>query len=205
MALSSFVYVSNIDNLSDARFAAGMGVDLLGFKLDPNDATSLNNEQFHEISEWISGVKIVGEFGDSNPEAVKKLLNQFNVDYLLISDESQLHDFSMLGLPLIYKLHFNESNKDALLSTINYCSGAVDYFLLESDSPTLSEAAKNLISSLDSHYPLILGYGFESNNVLDVVGEFSITGICLKGSPELRPGYKEFDELADILEALEIE
>ena len=32
-----------------------------------------------------------------------------------------------------------------------------------------------------------------------------VKGISLKGGEEIRPGYKDFDELADILEALEIE
>jgi len=205
MALSSFVYISDVDNLSDARYAAGMGVNLIGFKLDPEDKASLNLEEFQEISEWISGVKIVGEFGAINPKDVKDLLGRFKVDYLLVSNESQIHDFSTLGLPLIYKAIVNQENKEELLSTLNYCSGVVDFFLLESDRTTLDENEMGLVKNIASSYPIILGYGINAENIAAIINELQVEAICLKGSPELRPGYKNFDEMADILEALDID
>lgn len=205
MALSSFVYISDVENLSDARYSAGMGVDLLGFKLDPKDESSLKQEQFNEISEWISGVKIVGEFGDSNPDEVKELISNFKVDYLMVSNESQIHDFSMIGIPLIYKMIINDDNKKDLDSTLNYCSGTVDYFLMDSDQVELDEVDKNVICKYASKYPIVLGYGINIENAKTIVDELNLAGLCLKGSPELRPGYKDFDEMADILEALEVD
>lgn len=205
MALSSFVYISNVTNLSDARYAAGMGVDLLGFTLDPKNESSLNKQQFAEISEWISGVNIVGEFGDSNPIEVKTLIGDFSLDYLLVSMESDLHAFSMLGIPLIFKIVVSKDNIEGLESTFNYCAGTIDYFLLESDYHELDKSDKRLLKTYASKYPLILGYGIDINNVSAIIHELNLKGICLKGSPELRPGYKNFDEMADILEALEID
>ena len=205
MALSSFVYISDVENLSDARYSAGMGVDLLGFKLDPTDDSSLKKEQFNEISEWISGVKIVGEFGDTNPEEIRELINNYKVDYLMISNESQIYDFSMIGIPLIYKMVISNDNKNDLDSIFNYCSGTVDYFLMDSDQVELNETDKALISKSGSKYPIILGYGITINNAKMIVDELNLAGICLKGSPELRPGYKDFEEMADILEALEVD
>jgi len=205
MALSNFVYISNVNNLSDARYAAGMGVNLLGFRLDPKDEASLNPAQFSEISEWISGVKIVGEFGDSNPQEIKASLDQFAVDYLLVSDESQIHDFSMIGIPLIFRLEITNENKQDLESTMNFCVGTVEYFLLESKHENVNEADVNLITELATKYPIIMGYGVDTGNAKTIVGDLHLKGISLKGSPELRPGYKDFDEMADILEALEID
>lgn len=205
MALSSFVYISDVENLSDARYSAGMEVDLLGFKLDPKDNSSLKKEQFNEISEWISGVKIVGEFGDTNPEEIKGLINNYKVDYLMVSNESQIHNFSMIGIPLIYKMVVSNDNIKDLESIFNYCSGTVDYFLMDSDQVELNEADKALISKYGSKYPIILGYGININNAKMIVDELNLSGICLKGSPELRPGYKDFDEMADILEVLEVD
>lgn len=203
MALGSFVYISDVDNLSDARYAAGMAVDLIGFKLDPKDEAALNLEKFKEISEWISGVKIVGEFGDSDPDETKELLEQFSVDYLLISDESKIHDFSLLGIPLIFKINVDETTD--LASTFNFCAGSVDYFLLESNSENPDSTTENQIHKLANNYPIILGYGVDESNVKTITGNLNLKGIALKGSPELRPGYKDFDEMADILEALEID
>jgi len=38
-----------------------------------------------------------------------------------------------------------------------------------------------------------------------LVKKHHIYGIALKGGEEITPGYKDFDELADILEKLELE
>ena len=205
MALGSFVYISDVDNLSDARYAAGMAVDLVGFKLDPKDNTSLNLEKFKEIAEWISGVKMVGEFGDSNADETKELLKQYVVDYLLISDESKIHQFSMLGVPLIFNIDVDELGLQNLESTMNFCAGSVDYFLLESSIENLDNISEKLIRMLANKYPIILGYGVHESNAQTITRDLHLKGIALKGSPELRPGYKDFDEMADILEALEID
>lgn len=203
MGLSSFVYISDVNNLSDARYTAGMGVDLIGFRLNPNDKNSLNSTQFKEISEWISGVQIVGEFGDLKPEEVKAALIEFEVDYLMISDESQIHEFAQLDRPLILRISVNE-DKD-MASTLNYCSGAVDYFLLESDEQVLNEEVLQFIKAYSAKFPIILGYGVHMENAATISGELNLKGISLKGGSEIRPGYKDFDEMADILEVLEVD
>ena len=205
MALDSFVYISDVDNLSDARYAAGMGVDLIGFKLNPADEHALNPEKFKEVSEWISGVKRVGEFGDSTPDEVKNIISQFDVDYLLISDESQVHEFSQLDKPIILQIKVNDETENNLASTLNYCSGSVDYFLLESEKADFDEKEEAFIRTFSTQFPIILGYGVNKENASTIVGNLILKGISLKGSSEIRPGYKDFDEMADILEELEVD
>ncbi|MCG8307706.1 MAG: N-(5'-phosphoribosyl)anthranilate isomerase [Cytophagales bacterium] len=203
MALSSFVYLSDVENLSDARYAAGMGVDLLGFRLDPHDESSLSSEQFQEIAEWISGIKIVGEFGRASSKEVEKLLKAYKVDYILVEDAHLVQAFSMLGIPLILKLKVHMD--DHIKATLNYCSGQVDFFLLESDKDLLEDSDVEVLRQISHGFPIILGYGITDENAAKIACDLHLRGISLKGSPELRPGYKDFDELADILEALEID
>ncbi len=203
MGLSSFVYLSNVDNLSDARYAAGIGVNLIGFRLNPKDEGSLNAVQFKEISEWISGVQLVGEFDNSSPGEVKDALTQFDVDYLMISDESQLHAFTQLDKPLILRILIDENTLHDLASTLNYCSGSVDYFLLESEQKDLDEEMKEFIAGYATQFPIILGYGVHMENAKTIVNQLKLKGISLKGGSEIRPGFKDFDEMADILEVLE--
>lgn len=205
MGLSSFVYLSNVDNLSDARYAAGMGVSLIGFRLNPQDENALNAARFKEISEWISGVQLVGEFGNSTSEEVKEALTQFNVDYLLISDESQLQEFAQLDKPLILRIQLTEDTKNDLASTLNYCSGSIDYFLLESEQKELDEEMVKFITKYAAQFPIILGYGVHMENAKSIVSQLKLKGISLKGGSEIRPGYKDFDEMADILDVLEVD
>jgi len=205
MALSSFVYIYEVDNLSDARFAAGIGVDLVGFRLNQNEKNALSPAVFREIIDWISGVKIVGEFGSLKPAEVEQMLNEFPVDFIQISDATYLYEFTQLGKPIILRLWIEKESKKGLASTLTYCSGSVEYFLLDSEKDSVSENEKEFIQTVSSKYPLILGYGINISNASSIADQLKLKGIALKGSPELRPGYKEFNELADILETLEVD
>ena len=53
-------------------------------------------------------------------------------------------------------------------------------------------------------FPLILACCITENNVHRII-DSGVKGIGLKGGDEIRPGYKNFDELADILEAIEVD
>jgi phosphoribosylanthranilate isomerase len=78
--------------------------------------------------------------------------------------------------------------------------------LLESENgfqvdETTWEGVKNLAASCE----VLLGFGFNAGNVETLVAQTGVKGINMKGGHEIKPGIKDFDELAEILEALEIE
>ena len=56
MALSTFVKIDGVTNLSDARYCAGMYVDVLGFNLEESSQKFLNPTQYEEITGWVSGL-----------------------------------------------------------------------------------------------------------------------------------------------------
>ena len=73
--LKTFVIVGEISNLSDARYCAGMGVDVLGFNINPVEETCVAPETLNEISGWVAGVAIHGRYirschspGNRNPK-----------------------------------------------------------------------------------------------------------------------------------------
>ena len=89
MSLKCFVKVGSVNNLSDARYFSAMNVNLLGFKLMDKNEDSITLESLNEIKNWISGVEIIGEFGNSNINfaLIKKfiyLMNDFNISNLFL-------------------------------------------------------------------------------------------------------------------------
>jgi phosphoribosylanthranilate isomerase len=52
MALKTLVKASEVNNLSDARYCAGMGVEMLGFCLDENHPKFIELARLREISVW---------------------------------------------------------------------------------------------------------------------------------------------------------
>ena len=66
MALITEVWLKNISNLSDARYAAGMGVQTLGIHMDPASSFHLSASEVQALRSWIVGPAFVGQY-DSPP------------------------------------------------------------------------------------------------------------------------------------------
>ena len=90
MYLKYFVYVSSVNNLSDARYCSGMFVDYIGFDFDQNSKNKISIDNFKEIKNWINGPKIVAEFADSSITYIEEFMSKIEVDYLSINCSSEI-------------------------------------------------------------------------------------------------------------------
>ena len=79
----------------------------------------------------------------------------------------------------------------------------VTFFL--ADGGELSDFARDTLKEYASKYSIVLDFGISVENVNELLEEINLHGIALKGSNEIRPGSKDYDELRDILEILEID
>ena len=194
--LQTTVKISNITNLSDARYCAGMGVEMLGFSMD-----SLPVERFTEIRNWVAGVQIVGETIATDIVVIMELVAKFQPDYLQINDWKIVSEVSKLGLPILLAVDFQDPNLSFILSS---SSNLVKYFLIEnSDEFThLDIETLNQLAPVANEYPILLAFGVQESNIKEILEE-KFVGIALQGSDEVRPGFKDFDEMMNILEALE--
>lgn len=205
MALQTTVKISNITNLSDARYCAGMGVDLLGFSMDIDRPNYVDPAKFAEIRSWVAGVHIVGETTSTDPEEIETLLTTYDPDLLQVDEAAMLPYLSQFGKPLILRVNLAQliNHLEALL-TMNHTS--VDYFLLESIAPVhLDDDLRALLQRLSTRYPLLLGFGVSIASVQTLLNELPATGLALTGGDETAPGNRDFGELMDILEAIEVE
>lgn len=207
MALKTFVKVSGINNLSDARYCAGMGVDVLGFSFDPSDQHHVIPDQYAAITEWISGVQYTAEFSACTPEEIEKQLVQYShVDLLQVTEYRHLTLLKHLQLPIILKIDVGYSSDLASLAEImRKAQKDTLYFLLENESQYDRTEWLDDVLHLADQYPILLGFGVTAENVLTLIEHSNIKGIALKGGEETKPGYKTYDELADILEVIEVD
>ncbi len=202
MALKTFVKISSVTNLSDARYCAGMGVDIIGFNLDDGSDHFVNAAQFKEITQWVSGVKFAGEFSQSDVDPIKKALQNYQLDYLQISDHNLLDPLREVKIPIILRLDWDASITGILESIKQNQQSNPEYFLLENDQGPENDET-NKLKKLCTKYPVLLGFGFSKTNLDQVLTAISPQGIALKGARELKPGFYDFDEMAEILELLE--
>ncbi|MDP5139439.1 MAG: hypothetical protein NWP83_03100, partial [Spirosomaceae bacterium] len=68
--LTKSIYVSGVNNLSDARYCSGMGVEFIGVSMDEHDPNYLPVEKFNEINGWLVGINWIAESSDSNAESL---------------------------------------------------------------------------------------------------------------------------------------
>ncbi|MFT4030965.1 MAG: N-(5'-phosphoribosyl)anthranilate isomerase [Siphonobacter sp.] len=194
MALRTLVKISNITNLSDARYCAGMGVEWLGFSMD-----DIALDRFTEIRSWLAGVSIVGETNSRDLDTIEQLTTTYQPDILQISHPEILVAVKKLGLPVILKLDLAEGLPTALPETEYYLIDHSDPFA-HLDAPTMG-----YIDQFAFQHPTLLGFGITEFNVLEALEQLPVKGIALTGGEETRPGFTEFGEMMDILERIEEE
>ncbi len=203
MALKTIVKLSNASNLSDARYAAGMGVDMIGFTIDPASDDYVSPQKFKEITEWIAGPLFVGEFpGDQltvNPE-------YNNLHYLQLSDPDHINEARNWMKNIIMEINLNNlQDMDAVNDLMRAVKLKVNYFLLTNNTNQLGQAEMDLLNAWGTKFPILLDFGINEHNINELASNKNIKGISLKGESESIPGFKDYDHLASILEKLEIE
>ncbi len=186
MPLKTVVKVGNITNLSDARYCSGMGVDMLGFSVIEGQPNYLSPKLFHEIRGWISGPKVVAELYGIGPSIdLDQIITEYAPDLFELSAKEFSQNIFQLKLPCLVSAGPLEVE---LLN--NYTQ--IHYVIVDLEG---MKTAKRT-------HPLLLR-PHSKENLWETISAHSISGVALTGSHEIRPGFKEYTELADILELLE--
>ena len=193
MILKLRVKLGNVTNLSDARYAAGMGVESLGFNVSEN--SDLPPEQVSEIVNWVSGVDIIGELENSQKPAAG-----FTFDYLQTSNIDLLSSEQ----PGVLKLSWNGLTLNDVEQLAIDNDDKIRFLILEIPK---SELANNVgtLRRIAQNTPLFISSNFDPDEIDWLIQEINPAGIELLGGKEDKPGFKDYDELANILEALEME
>ena len=180
--------VTNIQNLTDARYFAAWGVDYLSFNIDESSSDYLELEKVKEIINWIEGPQIMALLSDNHINEdlytfykgvgfdgfiVQSYQKGINIPFCknLIIESSTIVDLEAKS-SVIYKTSTLPSDNKEL----RFYNRRHDVFL---DCPILTkDDVENVID---------MGFG----------------GLVLRGGVEEKVGYKSYDDMDMILEALE--
>jgi phosphoribosylanthranilate isomerase len=196
MSLVLPVKLSKVTNLSDARYGAGMGVQFMGFCMSPDNPHRVSPEEFTAITGWLSGPEYVGEFDEGTPfTTIVDTAKLYEVYWVEIHDEELVQSLQNVGLKVILTVDV------AKLASIK---AIPDYLLVYSyaDSFSVNEHL-NMLKNINKKVPVLLASGLEAGKILSWHEASALSGVAIAGGEEIRPGYKDFDEIADILEVLE--
>jgi phosphoribosylanthranilate isomerase len=205
MTLKTIVKVGGITNLSDARYCAGMGVDMLGFCFSQNSIAYIELENFKEIASWVSGVEIIAEFEDESKDQIEAILSTYSFSGILTKSLEAGKYFQSKGIKVILSLDLDSKDQfDQFRSNLsNYVS--FDLIQISSDEPEIISSLNGHLSDWAKKISILKSFDNTPGKILDHITEESFKGVALNGSHEVKPGFKDYDEIADILEVLEEE
>ena len=204
MNLRTFVKVGSITNLSDARFCAGFGVNLLGFDLNPDSDNYISIDQANEIMGWVAGPEFVAELGEMALADIITLQKENNFPYIQTNLFEIAKELSVQNIQVI--LNLNIAKRDDIIKIKEAIESglALNHIIISCSAPELIPDIDSELKN-NTTYSILKGYDVEISQLDHIIQVQPFSGIELKGSQEEKPGFKEYDELADILEALELE
>jgi phosphoribosylanthranilate isomerase len=199
MTLLTKVKAGNITNLSNARYCAGMGVDIIGFPIKSGPDSRMEISKIKEITGWLAGIKTALEFHEEDLSVdenfIKEVLNELTPDYIQIPI-NRVEVFKRISeIPLL--LTTNKIQYDYKLQN-------EDYLLFWGNIETNKDALNNFCLHYNNKVFLSCDE-INETNVVKILSTINPFGIELKGQNEISPGLKSFDELSSILEVLEVE
>ena len=189
MALKTQVKVGNITNLSDARYCAGMGVDMLGYTVVPDREGFIAAKLYQEIRGWISGPSTVAElYGMTDSTDLDAVLEAYRPDYL---------EIPATALPLVA-----HAQVPPLIVAVDNVDDVKTLDKFKERIAFVQVNDETIIPSLPPQMEVLLF--LQPGTPIEAISYAPpIRGIALTGSDEIRPGYKDYDELARVLEGLE--
>ena len=184
------------DNIRDVET---LGIDMMGFIFWPKSSryVSLRPDYLPKH------VKRVGVFVNEDPEQVKRLADDYDLDYIqLHGHESPEYIFQLGGLHIIKA--FNISTAEDLLQTQPY-EGLVDYFLFDAKGKSVGGNGEkfnwDVLSAYQGSTPFLLSGGIGPDDATNAKAFHhpKCIGIDLNSCFELSPGLKDINKLKEFL------
>jgi len=214
--LKTKVKASQISNLTDARYFAAWYSKWLGFCCDTSSPDYVTPELLHAIRDWVEGPQIVGEFGAQDAKYIREAVDFLKLDAVQVGffyDQSKLEDLK--DLTLIREVVIDPNEVIDIPTMLEAMSPYVQCFILEFGKNNISWTAiqegaiashaldVNTLKELCKKHSILLSInvkGEEVNKVLETIQPY---GLNVFGGEEEKVGFKSFDELDEIFEALE--
>jgi phosphoribosylanthranilate isomerase len=190
--------IRGINNLSDARYCAGMGADKLTFVLDPALPGALDTKTVKELAGWIAGVELIGEFDRLSAHEINAIAVECGLDAILLRSFRTTAELAEIAPPVYQELTVEDA------SATHVFTSEPTGFVIE--LPTvLSPENLDLLRQVASEFPLWVGPGLAPERASELAANLRLSGLSFPSGDEVKPGLRDFDQLEAVFEALETE
>lgn len=198
MGLITKVKAGSVSSLSDARYFAGMGVDWLGYDVDPNSESYVSPELFKNIAGWVAGPNRIIELSASSIHHLNDLVQEYSPEGV------QLPFGSVSTMPILSLPVFATANLHSFdICEVESSRNKIEYLVLDVSQQPQQELAKDL-AGISKHVKILLAITPDTQDIKQLLKNLPIAGVALKGSKELKTGIKDYG-YSELLEQLESE
>lgn len=181
------VIAADISNLTDARYFAAWGVDVLAYKVDYDQPNTWQSAR--EMIDWVEGptpaIKVDGlEVNESHIACIQQL----DVSHILAGAY-----IDTAALPTGVK-----ATRIVPSTEIDHISES-SIILIDKPVGELGPALWTKINTVAATHEVFLDGPIQRDD-LDLIANSRVAGIVLRGGDEEKVGYKSYDELDDLLE-----
>ena len=201
MSFLSNIKISNVTNLSDARYAAAVGINYIGFCFDSESTNYIAPIKAKEMIDWITGSHIVAEFGNQSLDEIKDISELLNVDVIELNNSILPDELPSLEKAIIKKIDISIYNLTQLNTELQAYKNYCDAFHLFTSQNNLAIPENDLVN-ICANDKIIWGLPITSRSVLNIINGFKPYAINVSGGQEEKAGIKDFDELNDLLEVI---
>jgi phosphoribosylanthranilate isomerase len=203
MSFLTKLKLGNVTNLSDARYAAAVGIEYIGFCFDPASENYIVPIKAKEIIDWITGSNIVAEFGNQTFDEIKDISELLHVDVIELNNSLLPDELPGFGKPVIKKLDVGVFSEEQVQKELEAYQAYCDAFHLYATAQ--SRITHEKLVEICSAYNIIWGLPLQNQEVMNVIGHYKPFGINVSGGMEEKTGIKDFDELNELVDTLRTE
>ena len=190
--------------VENTREVEALGIDLMGFIFWEKSSRYISKRPAYLPTKC----KRVGVFVDEDIESVKRIADDYALDYIqLHGHESSDYCAQLQGLHLIKAISVSSRNDIATYKTYE---GLVEYFLFDTKCPSVGGSGQqfdwSVLSAYDGSTPFLLsgGIGPDDAERIKSFHHPQCAGIDLNSRFELAPGLKDVIKLQAFIKELSI-
>jgi len=214
--LSTKVKANSITHLTDARYFAAWEVEWLGFQLSPGADDYLSPQHVSAFQEWVDGVKVCGEFSLPDIGELTVAIDLLGLEAVQVGLFTPFSTIQALEgkVEVLQELVIENYTDMADIESIMLTNkDVVDYFILQCSKGGIrwSDIAMGTpfgIEELEKwaeKYPVLLDVSLDGDqNAAQLLEKIPLKGFTVMGGEEEKIGLKNFDELDDFFESLEV-
>lgn len=199
------IKASAINNLTEGRYFAALGVEWLGFP-----TSKLPPEQIVEIKEWLFGPRFVLELGEETEEQINEIVQISGVHIIETTRELNLLALSADVQSVIRRIEVADgSDLSNVREKMDKIANATAQFLLHFQAPynqcehwLADESSLQKLNKLCQEFPVIIEIDSQVENIESFLSQVDPFGLSIQGTDEEEVGLKNFDHIADLMDLL---